>query len=156
MKCENNKMSTIVNFYEDIDISNELLIFAVIAATYRDKWVFCRHKERNTWEMPAGHREIGEDIAETASRELTEETGAVEFNITPVCVYSVTKDGQTTYGKLFLAVITEIGDLPPEMEIAEITLRDTLPPNLTYPVIQPQLFERARKMKKQQGEKTNN
>ncbi len=141
-------MSIIVNFYEDLDISNELLIYAVIAAKYRDKWIFCRHKERNTWEMPAGHREIDEDIADTASRELAEETGAVEFDITPVCVYSVTKDGQTTYGKLFLAAITEIGDLSPEIEIAEITLRETLPPNLSYPDIQPQLLERASKMQK--------
>ena len=26
------------------------------------KWVFCRHKERNTWEIPGGHREMGEAI----------------------------------------------------------------------------------------------
>ena len=139
-------MSLGVSFYKDINISNELLIFAVIAAKYRDKWIFCRHKEHNTWEMPGGHREIGEDIADTARRELKEETGAVEFNISPVCAYSVTKDGQTTYGKLFFAEITEIGDLPPEMEIGEIILTDGLPLNLTYPDIQPHLFKRASQM----------
>ena len=40
--------------------------------------------------MPGGHREAGEDILETAKRELQEETGAIKFEIKPICVYSVT------------------------------------------------------------------
>ena len=35
-------------------------------------------------------REVGEDILETAKRELQEETGAIQFDIKPICVYSVT------------------------------------------------------------------
>ena len=34
------------------------------------KWVFCKHKERDTFEVHGGHREFGEDIIETAKREL--------------------------------------------------------------------------------------
>ena len=70
---------------------------------------FAKHKERNTWEAPGGHREDGEDILETAKRELYEETGAITFDITPICIYSVTApdnfDGMETFGKLFFSDI---------------------------------------------------
>ena len=68
---------TKVNFYDSINDS--MLKFAVIIARHNGKWVFCKHKERNTWEVPGGHREDGEDILETAKRELYEETGAIAF-----------------------------------------------------------------------------
>lgn len=77
-----------VKFYEDV--KDELLRFAVVIAKHDGKWVFCKHKERETLEFPGGHRETGETIAETAKRELMEETGAVKFEIRPICVYSVT------------------------------------------------------------------
>ena len=59
---------TKVNFYDSIDDS--MLKFAVIIAKHNGKWVFCKHRERSTWEVPGGHREQGEDILETAKREL--------------------------------------------------------------------------------------
>jgi 8-oxo-dGTP diphosphatase len=68
-----------VSFYNENEIQDELLKFAVIAARYQEKWIFCRHKERVTWEIPGGHREVGEDILDTARRELYEETGAIYF-----------------------------------------------------------------------------
>lgn len=68
-----------VTFHDPSKITDNLLKFAVIAARYNGKWIFCRHKQRDTWEIPGGHREPGENIAETAKRELHEETGAVEF-----------------------------------------------------------------------------
>ena len=76
-----------VNFYDNID--DHLLKFAVIVARTKDQWVFCRHQDRETYEVPGGHRETGEQIVETARRELYEETGAVRFDLLPVCVYSV-------------------------------------------------------------------
>ena len=79
---------TEVKFYEEI--ADERLAFAVILSKARDKYVFCRHRDRETWEIPGGHREPGEHILDTAKRELYEETGALEFKIAPVCVYSVT------------------------------------------------------------------
>ena len=79
---------TKVNFYDSIDDS--MLKFAVIIAKHNGKWVFCKHRERSTWEVPGGHREQGEDILETAKRELYEETGAINFEINPICIYSVT------------------------------------------------------------------
>lgn len=55
-----------VNFYEDV--ADDLLKFAVIIARTGGKWVFCKHKERETYEVPGGHREPGEDIIDTAKR----------------------------------------------------------------------------------------
>ena len=51
------------------------------------KWVFCKHKERDTYEVPGGHREAGENILETAKRELQEETGAITVSYTHLDVY---------------------------------------------------------------------
>ena len=91
-----------VNFYESV--SDELFKFAVIISKHNGKWVFCKHKERNTYEIPGGHREPNESIIETAKRELSEETGAQHFEIAPVCVYSVigknrvNQTGEETYG----------------------------------------------------------
>ncbi|MEA4831168.1 MAG: NUDIX domain-containing protein [Oscillospiraceae bacterium] len=124
-----------VTFYNQNEIPDEFLDFAVIAARYNGKWIFCRHKERMTWEIPGGHREPGESILETAKRELHEETGAVEFDIKPVSVYGVTR-----YGMLFFADVKKLDELPPEMEIGEISLLETLPKVLTYPEI-PYLHE---------------
>ena len=47
-----------VKFYEDV--KDELLRFAVVIAKHDGKWVFCKHKERETLEFPGGHRETGE------------------------------------------------------------------------------------------------
>lgn len=98
---------TEVKFYDTVE--DELLKFAVIISKSNGKWVFCKHKERNTFEFPGGHRENKEDIFDTAKRELYEETGATEFTIKPICVYSVTTDknfnGKETFGMLYYADI---------------------------------------------------
>lgn len=78
-----------VRFCEQEEIEDSLLAFAVILARTEGKWVFCKHRERDTYEVPGGHREKGEFILETARRELREETGAIDFRLKPVCAYSV-------------------------------------------------------------------
>ncbi len=136
-----------VKFYNQV--ADECLKFAVIISKTNGKWVFCKHKERNTYEVPGGHREENEDILETAKRELKEETGALDFDISPICVYSVTgknkvnETGEETYGMLFFADIkTFENELHSEMEKVFIT--DTLVENWTYPLIQPKLIEEAK------------
>lgn len=76
-----------VKFYEEV--KDEKLKYAVIATRYNGKWGFCRHKDRKTLEIPGGHREKGESIIDTAKRELYEETGAINYTIEPISVYSV-------------------------------------------------------------------
>ncbi len=136
-----------VHFYDSVD--DALLKFAVIIARSRGKWVFCKHKERDTYEVPGGHREDGEMILETAERELREESGALDFTIEPVCVYSVTgknqvnEEGNEAFGMLFVAEISSFEELHSEME--EILLTDELVENWTYPLIQPKLIEEVRR-----------
>ena len=133
---------TLVNFHDEAD--DELLKFAVIIAKTESKYVFCKHKNRNTLEVPGGHREPGETIAETAVRELYEETGAVDFDISPVCVYSVIEDdnlhGQETFGMLYYADIRSF-ESELHSEIEKIVITDKLPDDWTYPEIQPKLIE---------------
>ena len=130
-----------VKFFDKAD--DPLLKFAVIMARYGDGWLFCRHKLRDTWEIPGGHREPGEDIGDTARRELYEETGAVDFGLQKISVYGVCSDGAVSYGMLYFADVRTLGELPPEMEIGEIMVSDNLPENLTYPLIQPALYEKT-------------
>lgn len=135
-----------IQFYDSIEDS--LLKFAVIVAKHREKWVFCRHKQRNTLEIAGGHREKGESIDEAARRELFEETGAKEYSIIPICVYSVTgknrinQRGEELFGMLYFADIQAFGTLPPS-EMEAVVLQASLPKAWTYPDIQPALLDKV-------------
>lgn len=129
-----------VRFYDEVEDSK--LDFAVIVSKYEGQWVYCKHKERTTFEVPGGHRETGESIIQAAERELYEETGAIDFTLRKICVYSVVKGNTETFGMLFFAEIKEFGKLP-DMEIDEVKLFDTIPSNLTYPLIQPELIHKV-------------
>ena len=135
-----------VNFYDNVNDS--LLKFAVIITKTDGKWVFCKHRERDTFEVPGGHRENGETILETAMRELKEETGAIDFYIKPICAYSV--KGKTrvnenmddeTFGMLYYADVFSFGEIHSEIE--KIVITDEPMENWTYPLIQPRLLEEA-------------
>lgn len=140
------RQKTEVKFYDSVDDS--LLKFAVILAKKDGQWIFCKHRDRDTFEVPGGHREPGEDIIDTAKRELYEETGAVKFTIKPICAYSVTApeefNGVETFGGLFYA---DIEESEPELhsEIEKIYLSYDLPDKWTYPLIQPKLLEEAKR-----------
>ncbi len=132
-----------VKFYDNVD--DDLLKFAVIISKSNGKWVLCKHKKRNTYEFPGGHREKGKTIFETAKRELIEETGAIDFDIKPICVYSVTgktrvnETGEESFGMLYFANIYSF-EKELKSEIERIELFDELPGEWTYPLIQPLLI----------------
>ncbi len=135
-----------VKFYDTVE--DALLKFAVIIAQSNGKWVFCKHKNRSTYEIPGGHRESGEPILETARRELYEETGALEYSLTPAFVYSVTApdnfNGQETFGMVYFADIQRFeGELHSEIE--KIILADKPVDNWTYPLIQPKMLAEAKR-----------
>jgi ADP-ribose pyrophosphatase len=134
----------LVRFYDKKEDS--LLNFAVIVSRYDRQWVFCKHRERSTYEVPGGHREPGESIRAAAVRELYEETGAVRFRISPVCVYSVASErfpDDETFGMLYFADIQAFQELP-EFEMERVVLFSDLPGNLTYPQIQPELYQKVK------------
>ncbi len=134
-----------VRFYESVE--DELLKFAVIAAKSGGKWVFCKHRDRETYEVPGGHREEGETILETARRELYEETGALEYSMEPVVVYSVV-DGPAGEGETFgMLYYAEIESFEPELhsEMEKIILREDMVEHWTYPQIQPLLMEKVQR-----------
>jgi 8-oxo-dGTP pyrophosphatase MutT (NUDIX family) len=134
-----------VRFYEEVE--DRLLKYAVICARSNKQWVFCKHKERNTYEIPGGRREPGENILVTADRELREETGACDYDLKPVSIYGVKimeqgMEEKETFGLLCFAEITSFGTLP-DYEMEQVILCEEAPTEQTYPLIQPKLLEKV-------------
>ena len=129
-----------ISFHSIGSIPDSLLQFAVIAARQDGQWIFCRHKDRMTWEMPGGHREENEPIEHCAMRELYEETGA-QGTMEALTVYAVEHENVTTYGMLYLCTVTDVHPLPANSEMAQTMTCALMPTDLTYPQIQPRLFE---------------
>ena len=128
MECYARPFNTLGNYFS-----------ADIMALYKGKWVFCMHKERRAWEHRSGWMETGETPLEAARRELFAETGAVEFDIEPLCDYYIDAELNGYHyqgnGQVFLADIHILGDLPECSEMGRIVLFDALPDALTYPII---------------------
>jgi len=117
--------------------------YVVILSRYQGKLLLSRHRQRTTWETQGGHIEPGESPLEAARRELYEESGAMDFSITPLFDYRAWDEYGGANGVIFLAEIRTLGDLP-QSEMAEVRLFDDLPDNLTYPGITPVLYEHAK------------
>jgi 8-oxo-dGTP diphosphatase len=125
-------------------------LFVVIATQYKGKWVWVKHRDRKTWEIPGGHIEKGESADDAAKRELLEETGVINYTIEAICDYSVKMHGHEGISRLYYASVETIGPLP-KSEIACIKLFDEIPEKLTYPEIQPILLEEVKRWRN--GEK---
>ncbi|NLA48839.1 MAG: NUDIX domain-containing protein [Bacteroidales bacterium] len=134
-----------VRFYDKSHTPEGRLIYSVIPARYRGKWIFVRNRISSAWGICAGHIEDGETSDEAAARELMEETGALEFSLHRIATYSVEKEGKTGYGRLYYAEVIQLGPVPEGSEIAERIFGDGLPDDLIYPDVQPVLFSRVLK-----------
>lgn len=114
--------------------------FVVILSRMDGKYLLSRHKNRVTWETQGGYIEKGETPFEAAKRELWEESGAVEYTLTPLCDYWATTDAIESTGRVYCAEITKLGPIPEGSEMRETKLFDTLPEEFTYTYISKVLF----------------
>ena len=126
-------------------VDEDKLTYVVIGAREGGNWIFVRHRDRISWEMPAGHIEPGETADQAAVRELYEETGTVDSSLNYLCDYEVQVNDNTEYGRLYGAYVNSREGLP-EHEIGEIRLSNKLPDNLTYPEVQKVLFKKVKLM----------
>lgn len=119
--------------------------YAVILARENGTFLWCRQKEKTTWEIPGGHIEPGETPEQAARRELFEETGAMEYAIRPVFDYEAGDDfGQST-GVIFLAEVSRRGEIP-DSEMEEVRAADEIPGEWSWPAIQPKILQKYREM----------
>lgn len=133
-------MNTDIRFFDPATETPDHYTFVIIVSRYRDQWVWVRHKDRDTWELPAGHTDPGEDVRTAAERELFEETGALDYTLRQITGYEGDLNGTSVFGMIYYATIRFLGPLP-EFEIAEIRLFRTVPEPLTYPRLQPYFFD---------------
>jgi 8-oxo-dGTP diphosphatase len=141
-KCVTHKFNSLKD-YKWVDI----------ISFYKNKWVFCKHKERQTWENPGGHIEISETPLEAAKRELFEETGALKYDIKLLCDYYVSGllNGKnfSGNGQVFLANVHSFDKIPDNSEMEKIDFF-ALPPNkLTYPIYAEKIFPMAMELFKE-------
>ena len=129
MTCKTNEEGTLKEYK-----------YVVILSEYQGKILLSQHKNRTTWETQGGHIEPGETPMEAARRELYEESGALEYEIAPLCDYWAGDPEDWANGMVFRAVISKLGPLP-ESEMARVKTFDQLPENVTYPAITPVLFD---------------
>ena len=122
--------------------------YTVICSNYKGHWILSRHKKRDTWETQGGHIEEGETPLECAKRELFEESGIQDADLYPVCDYWGFNHQACSNGRIFLAVVHSLGQLP-ESEMKEIKLVDTLPAELTYPQVSPRICAKAEELLKE-------
>jgi 8-oxo-dGTP diphosphatase len=113
--------------------------YVVILSFEGDLILLSRRRDRLTWETQGGHIEPHETPIDAARRELYEESGALEYDMTPLCDYFGYTETSSSNGMVFVAQIKRRGALP-ESEMGEARAFPALPDNLTYPHVTPALF----------------
>lgn len=113
--------------------------FVVCVTKLNDRYLLSRRRYRATWETQGGHIEPGESPESAARRELYEECGALDYDISYLCDYYGYDDISYAWGAVFRVDVRTLGELP-DSEMAEARAFDELPENLTYRFITPKLF----------------
>lgn len=130
-------------------VDEATLKYVVIVIRQDEQWVMAKHRERTTWEFAGGHIEQNESPDEAAARELYEETGAEEYTLYPISIYSVVSEEiPENFGKLYLAAVHKFGQLP-QYEMEEIKGFTEIPEEVTYPMIYPVLMAKVKDFMKQ-------
>ena len=107
--------------------------FVSIFTRYKDKWVYCWHKKRESYEHPGGHVEKGETPLNAAKRDLYEETGITDCDMSPLWDYEYIWENNQgrNNGRVYLAIAHSLGELP-KSEMGRIELFNEVPENYTY------------------------
>jgi len=121
-----------ITFLAKESVALDRLTYVVIGAREDNGWIFVRHRDRDTWELPAGHIEENESAMEAAHRELFEETGTRKAEMQVLTDYAVTIGEKQEFGRIFFAVVLERGPLP-DSEIGENRTWKESPLPATYP-----------------------
>jgi 8-oxo-dGTP diphosphatase len=119
--------------------------FVIITANYNksDRWIFVKKKGSATWELPAGHKEVGESVLQAAKRELFEETGAKEYTMEVLTDYTLKTSNSVGVGRVFIAIVKSLGELP-DSEIEKCLISNEFPLPHTYPKLQNKILEFAK------------
>ena len=132
--------------FHDLDYQRNNFNYVVIVTQYQEKWVWVKQHNKVSWEIPGGHVDLGETPEMAAERELWEETGALKYNLSAICDFSIENNGKQSYNRLFYCEIEQLGDLP-KSEIEEISFRTTTPDILTHGKIQPILIDKVKEIR---------
>jgi 8-oxo-dGTP diphosphatase len=130
------------------EIPENLVRFVVALARYRGRWVLVRVHGHRGREFPGGKVDPGEDPLTAVRRELSEETGVNQAEVEPAGWYAVLRGTRVSYGYLYrVECLEEPGNLPPDSEIAEVSLVHRLPREENrFPFVIPHLFTFAESM----------
>ncbi len=129
-----------VKFYDKSD--DGLLMCAVVIAKYNGRWLYCKHRDAVTFELPYGYRGEDEMIEDTARHALSRKTGAKKYTLKPVCTYSQDNGDITVFGKLYYA---EIKEMDPTLQAKgeRVYYLDSHPDNQSCPELHPLLVQEA-------------
>ena len=122
-------------YYPDCGFS-----YVVIGSRYNGRWVFIRHRQRRSYEIPAGRINEHEDTDMAAGRELEEETGAKRYKIECIASYTILENNKLRAGRLYYALIEEMEEQWDDSEIEGVILSDHLPEISSFPYVQSVLF----------------
>lgn len=103
------------------------LKYVVVVAECDGNLVFCKHNQRESYDIPGGHIEPGESAKDAAIRELYEETGIKDiFSISDVGTYyahHLENNDNGAYGEIFFVRARKMPDNPPcDFEMKETKL----------------------------------